>query len=433
MTLAHHDIERQVADAVPSPDQHMARVLVVATTPAITRAMMQEMAQDGGVRGLTDSATLAEVMIRNRHNWSTLDFVVFEISESPETDMDAVRELLARDDATLHCVAVTDTPITPAMTARFKDAGVAEVITVERADDMRADTENTAAATDNLFAEAPEVEPPVTAKAPPPAPNAPTNPGLPRSRRTTQGQLTVVLRARGGAGATTLAVNLAVAQAGRAECGTTALVDLDIQSGAVAMCMDLPDSAEASAFIKGTKRATRDFLDTAMVPHSSGVDVLTAPDIFAPISALDPTALEELLSVLKDRYDHVVLDMPQGIDAWINPVLSCADRVLIVTDTSLPAVKRTRRLMDLIAEEHMTLPVQVAVNQQKKPLFMSTALKECEALIGRPLTHWIPMDVKTARRASDLGVPLQTGAKRSGMARAIARLGQSIFTAPRTS
>ena len=170
-----------------------------------------------------------------------------------------------------------------------------------------------------------------------------------------------------------------------------------------------------------------------MVPHQSGVDVLTAPDIFAPLGALNAISLAALIDALKARYDHIVLDMPQAIDAWITPVLDKADRVLIVTDTSLPAVKRTRRLMDLIAEEHMTLPVDVAVNQQKKPMFMSAALRECETLIGRPFTHWIPMDAKTARRASDLGVPLQQCAKRSGMARAIARLSETIFSAPRAS
>jgi len=241
------------------------------------------------------------------------------------------------------------------------------------------------------------------------------------------GQMSVVMRARGGVGATTIAVNLAVGKAQQSQAGRVALIDLDIQNGAVALALDLPDSTEATKFVKGEATADMAFLELAMQRHSSGLDVLCAPDIFAPLTAITPEMIANLLSSLKARYDHIIIDLPQAIVDWISPVLEEASQMIMVTDMTLPSLKRAKRLCDLVGEEHMTLPVQVVVNFERRPMIASTAHKEAAHLIGLPLDHWIPADTKAARRASDMGVPLAIGAKRSSPSRAINALGNSIF------
>ena len=179
--------------------------------------------------------------------------------------------------------------------------------------------------------------------------------------------------------------------------------------------------------LKGETTADAAFLDQAMQTHSSGLDVLTAPDVFAPLTAVTAQDIGALLDLLSERYDNIVLDMPQAIVDWQEPVLARAGRVLVVTDMSVPSIKRTRRLIDLITEEHMTLPVETVVNFEKRPRFASQTHKEAARLIGRPLSHWIPQDTRAARRATDMGVPLQIGSKRSGAAKAIGSLAQSVL------
>ena len=240
-----------------------------------------------------------------------------------------------------------------------------------------------------------------------------------------------MLRARGGAGATTVAVNLAVGLASGKHAAKTALVDLDLQNGSVGLCLDLPESAAMTDFVKGDVRADATFVDTAMQTHASGLDVLTAPDVFAPLTAVSADDIAALIDMLKSRYDHIVLDMPQAVIDWLEPALARADRVLVVTDMSVPSIKRTRRLIDLITEEHMTLPIETVVNFEKRPRFPTQAHKEASRLIGRPLAHWVPDDPRVARRATDMGVPLQIGSKRSAAARAIALLAGSIAASKR--
>lgn len=412
MTIANHDLERQVAEAVTTPA--VARVLVVAHSPAVGATMLEEMQSDAAVRGTLLECTLAEAVADRATTWADLNFVVFELSNKQDEDIAAIQKINTLGDSGLHCIAMTRSILTDDQRAQLTGVGVAEIISLPaHAEQPQAPEKQIAEPQLDI------VEP---AKA------APVS--LPQEDH--RGRITVLLRARGGAGATTLAVNLAAAQAGIGGAGTVALLDLDIQNGTISLAMDLPDSAEAGALIKGELTLSPAFMDRAMVRHDSGVDVLTAPDIFAPLDALSPADVAALLSALKSRYSHIIVDMPQAVTDWTLPVLGAAAQVIVVTDTSLPSIKRTRRLIDLIGDEHMTLPVEVVVNQQKKPLRLSAALRECEALIGRPLTHWVPLDSKTARRASDLGIPLQISAKRSRMARAIAALAGCIF-APKSN
>lgn len=242
------------------------------------------------------------------------------------------------------------------------------------------------------------------------------------------GDITVFLRARGGVGASTLAVNLAAAKAAKSDAGRVALVDLDLQNGAIALMLDLPDSAMASRFARGEVAGDAAFLAEAMVRHDSGIDVLTAPDVFAPLTALSPQGVAGLIAALRARYDHIIIDMPQVVTDWMDPILEASARLLVVSDMSLPSVRRTRRLIDLIGEEHMTLPLKVVMNQEKKPVFSSDAHKEAAQLIGRPLLHWIPAEPRPVRRAMDMGKPLVLSARRSAPAKAITALCATLFS-----
>ncbi|SFE11188.1 Flp pilus assembly protein, ATPase CpaE [Sulfitobacter brevis] len=505
MTLAHHDIEKQVASAITPATQAPApartKVLIVTQDPAMAQMLQSEMASDASVTGRIHSGALASVVDVLASANHVPNVLVFQLSEDDNAALSAIR---ARHPG-MQIVAITPTDLPDADQAALRAAGVQEVLVMKVAseapvaedleeapiaaaeiekivepdepnidtdldldpeanfeDDLNAggEEENEALATvepelaetsEAVEAEAPALSKP--AKLPMPKPTPPLAPaamGIPAPAATPRtprphheqgpaplsaatrpasagGDITVLLRARGGAGATTLAVNLAVAQAKRSGEGKTALVDLDIQNGAVALLLDLPDSAEATRFLRGETATDGTFLDTAMVRHSSGVDVLTAPDVFGPLTSIRPEMVASLIDALKARYDHVILDMPQAVVDWMEPVLSKASRLLVVSDMSLLAIRRTRRLIDLIAEEHMTLPLHVVMNFQKKPVLSSAAQKEATQLIGRPLSYWIPADPKAARRASDTGAPMVLQSKRAAASKAISALGKVIF------
>ncbi|SLN46399.1 Septum site-determining protein MinD [Roseivivax jejudonensis] len=450
------------------------RVLILSPNRTVAGRIAATLATDPNISARTHKGALSDLVLAGDMDWETLDFVVFHVEGDGTADMLALRWLRhGRGDA-LRLVAVVDDGADPARRDRIRAAGADEVLGLaslgrpERpadgrprrltlgataADRAETDADGPAFPTEPavgptatpteandpatletpvaITCEAPAALPDLSDVAAPEAAHACHEGAAVRINAATgDGRLTLFLRARGGAGATTLATNLALLLAAR---GTerVAIVDLDIQNGSAGVQMDLPDSAAFGALLREGRTPDAAFLDAAMVRHDGGVDVLPAPDVMAPLSALSPAQVDALVTALKARYDHVLIDMPQAMPDWIEPVLDRASRAVVVTDTAVPSVKRAQRLIRAIAEEHMTLSVEIVVNREARPLLLSEGQKEAARLLGQPLEHWVPEDPARARRAIDRGEPLVASAPRSRPSRALGRLAAALYPAPR--
>ncbi|MGH1366986.1 MAG: AAA family ATPase [Maritimibacter sp.] len=393
-----------------------AQVILIASTPELGQVMQREMALDPEVAGEMFAGTLAQALAQSTVDWRAADFVVFE-AVLERDDLRAVRQLKALCRPSMGCIAISQTPVSETTVQRYLEAGVQDLVTVKP-----------------VSAPQPApIEAAIIAQADP-APihvmqDTPMPIAQPASHNDQAVQTAVFLRARGGAGATTLAVNMAINCAQDSPYSRTALIDLDLQNGVISLALDLQDSAQMTRFIKGEIAADAAFLDSVMQRHDSGLDVLTAPDVFAPLTALTPDMVVSLIDALKARYDHIIIDMPQAIVDWTSPVLESATNVVLVSDMSLPSLKRSKRMIDLISQEHVTLPIKTVINFEKRPMMQSAAHREAADLIGRPLDHWIPDCAKVARRAIDMGVPLSVGAKRSALAKPLKALTEAVFPA----
>ena len=369
----------------PAPD-HKTRVLLLARTPAFGARMAEMMDADPTVAGTLRMGVLADLVLQGGFDWSGVDFLVFQAQSGNQADLAALSLLAERTQGRVQSVAMFEESLSEVARQVWLDAG----------------------AVDALFV----------------APAAPPEPALPATGQVGQGQVSMVLRARGGAGASTVATNLAVALA--ASCKVV-LVDFDLQNGTIAPLLDLPDSAEFSRLVQAQAVPDAGFLDRALVAHASGLHVLAAPDVFAPMTALSASVVEALLQQLCARFDHVIVDMPQTVVDWFEPVAARAARAFVVTDTAVPSIKRARRLIEVMTEDHMTLPMVVVVNGEARPLFGRATVTEAARVLDRPLSHWIPADAKAARTARDMGVPLMIGAKRSAAARAFRAMAAAML------
>ena len=471
MTIAYSDLEDQLdaltRDGEPEVFTGQApaakvRVEIVARTWRFGTAIKVQMAQDDGVEGGLRRGTLAQILAQQGEealDWARTDFLVFEARPDTIAQDCAALQMILAQAPHVQTLAMVRGEVTPALSAAYLAAGARDVLSsapFERAENIVSEQADTAPALN-----APPVKTMPSARldegeraeavsamldpfdaAPNAAPDAAPDAALNAAYESAQAdvserishqpvtesglkfaQVTILLRARGGAGASTVATNLAISQA---RFGSVALVDLDLQNGSIGTLLDLPDSAAFTQLIKTRSQPDGAFLERAMVRHASGIDVLAAPDVFAPMTALTAEQVADLLEALRSRYDHVILDLPQAVMEWFAPVLDNATRALIVTDTSVPSIKRAKRLIEVMTEDHMTLPVTMVVNAEKRPLLQSAALKEAARLLDRPLNHWIPLDPAPMRRARDMGVPVILGAKRSGASRAMTALADAI-------
>ena len=260
---------------------------------------------------------------------------------------------------------------------------------------------------------------------------ADTTPGDAAAR---SGHIIAVAQARGGVGATTVAVNLAnslVGQRGflkKRTANTVALVDLDLQFGSVGPLLDLEEQDALHQLALDGTIPDANFLSQAMMVLQNGMSVLAAPSKFMPLDSLQPQQIAAILDNLRLRNDFVIVDLPRALGNWMEPVLRRADELVIVSDTSVPSVRHCRRLIDFFTVDNENLPVRIVINHERRPLFASGVHKEMQKALNRKLNHWLPHDPRAARSSSDRGKPLATVAPRSQLGKAISRLARQTIT-----
>lgn len=249
------------------------------------------------------------------------------------------------------------------------------------------------------------------------------------------GHVIAVSKARGGIGATTLAVNLADQLRGRkkrfgkSETRKVILVDMDLQFGAVAGFLDLPPNDALYSIARDRIEPDSVFLQQSIVTTPSGLAVLAAPDGFMPLTALHPDQVRFLINRLRKMYDFVVVDLPPAMVDWLTPILEAADHVLIVSGTSVPFVQQTRRLIDFFKDQNPSLQIEVVVGQEKKPMMRSRRHTEAAKALQTEFRHWLPPDAKVAEDAMDRGRPLSETASTASLTKEIGQIAADLLKA----
>ncbi len=144
-----------------------------------------------------------------------------------------------------------------------------------------------------------------------------------------------------------------------------------------------------------------------------------------PLQAINAKQNDALVDALRKTHDYVVIDLPRALVDWIEPVVSNADEIIIVSDTSVPSVRATRRLMDFYLADNPGLSIEVVINHEKRPMMQPAHHKEAARVLEKKFEHWLPHDPKAARSAVDFGKPLSEVATRSDLLKGIANLARA--------
>ena len=331
--------------------------------------------------------------------------VLARLAEPTEDDLAGIERLAGSDKRSAGMIVISDADMPLSMARRLMQAGVAEVLPAP------ADAADLRSAVQRLSR-------PVQL------------PALWSGKR--PGRVLTVTRARGGIGATTVAVNLASALARRkgrfrkAEGASVALVDLDLQFGAVATFLDLPARDTLYDLAAEGRIPDARHLDEEMETTSEGLRVLTAPARFMPLDAVSGAQIGAILEALRENYDYVVVDLPHSLVDWVQAVIDRSDQVLLVTDSTVPSIRQSKRLIDFFQEESPGTPFEIVINHESKPMMRAKHHTQAAKLLGRSFDTWLPADPKIARAAVDQGVPLTATGRRSALAKSILRLAQRI-------
>lgn len=232
--------------------------------------------------------------------------------------------------------------------------------------------------------------------------------------------------AHGGGGASLLAVNTATALA-RQHGARVALLDFDLQFGKVAHLLDLKPQAHVLDALRDAHRLDQVFLRALMCEHASGVQVLAAPPHLMPLEV--PTgAVRRLIETAAANYDVVLLDLPRVVTEWTLDAMAQSDKVLLVAQNSLGAVRDTRRLLDFLAgHSDLRRDSLEVVNNRAMSRLASTSVEQMKKALGVLRLHRIRNDYAAALSAEDQGVPLHDVAPQSPLTQDSGRLAEHIW------
>ncbi|MGH6907146.1 MAG: AAA family ATPase, partial [Aestuariivirga sp.] len=115
--------------------------------------------------------------------------------------------------------------------------------------------------------------------------------------------------ARGGVGATTMALHAALIQArSAAPAVTTCLIDLDLASGSCADYLDLQANWQIDELIADPARLDGHMLDTMTATHAAGVAVLSAHRKYGEKFSFSEDIVTRTLDLATQKYQNLVVD-----------------------------------------------------------------------------------------------------------------------------
>jgi pilus assembly protein CpaE len=259
----------------------------------------------------------------------------------------------------------------------------------------------------------------------------------------TQGRAIAFMKSHGGAGATTLAVQTAHNLRGggtgngrkRArKKSKVCLIDLDLQCGNAAVYLDLNPKLSILDLVGSPERLDASLLQNVMTHHDSGLEVLAAPREMVPLDAVPVEVAARLVSLARDSYEFVVLNLPEVWMSWTSPVLEKCDAAALVTQMAVAPLHQTRRRLDTFGNEGLdAVRLAIVANRFTKPGMFGSGLRlaEAEKCLGRRIDHFVRSDYKAVSEALNQGLPLSEAAARSGATRDMARLAANLSSLSR--
>lgn len=242
--------------------------------------------------------------------------------------------------------------------------------------------------------------------------------GLPK------GKIVTVYSPKGGAGCTTLAVNLALTL--HNEDTRVVLVDANLQFGDVAVFMNEQGKNTIADLAPRADELDPEIVEEVMLKHAaSGMHILAAPSKPEYAEKISSGQFGRVLEYLVQIYAYVVVDTASLLTDVTLAAIDVSDLVVLVTTQDIPSIKNCRLFLDL----SQTLGIErerilFVMNRYDKRINI-TPERVAENL-KQEVSSVIPLDEGTVMKAVNRGVPFVLESKNQPASRGIFTLAESV-------
>src|SRR5262249_17280988 len=181
-------------------------------------------------------------------------------------------------------------------------------------------------------------------------------------RSSVRGKVFSVVNAKGGCGATTIAVNLALAM--QSAQGQTALVDL-APLGHAALHLNLRPSFTTYDAVRNLHRLDSSLLESFTTRHSGGLQLLAGASSPAETQPT-PAELARLFDLLSAYFQVVVVDLSTRMDAVSRLICDVSETVMVIAGTDVASLWSAARIQQFLGENNGRDRLRLVLNRFRK-------------------------------------------------------------------
>jgi pilus assembly protein CpaE len=227
-----------------------------------------------------------------------------------------------------------------------------------------------------------------------------------------------VLGARGGVGATTLAVTLAAMLGTRLQ-EDVLLIDFDLHYGSMMLALDLEAIDALREALDQPDRIDALFIQQVAQKKSDYLYAIGAEEPPGGGFQARPHAAADFLRSVHRRFRWIVADVPRGDPVIQRQAIEASTDLVLVTDLSLPGVRDAMRLQQLAHDVAPSARIHLVTSSIIDPRRSAVKVADLERTLKRKVDCQIPADVPSALAAVNVGKPLSEAAPNSPIVKAL--------------
>jgi pilus assembly protein CpaE len=241
----------------------------------------------------------------------------------------------------------------------------------------------------------------------------------------TRGRIVALTGHKGGAGATTVAINLAAALA-ELQAGPVALVDLGRPFPDIGNFLDQEAPYGIGDLIQNLNNLDQAFIQKIMVPYDNNLAILHGVSVKNQDS-LDWEALDRVFVNLRTMYKWIIVDLSHWIDEFFAKVIEEADLALVLTELTVPDLRNLGHIWRVFREMSVGQKdkIKIVINRHHSANGLSA--RDLEHLIQKKVYFTLPSDYQALMEAVNQGVPLAKVAPRSKLCRSLQDLARELL------
>jgi pilus assembly protein CpaE len=238
-----------------------------------------------------------------------------------------------------------------------------------------------------------------------------------------KGKMIVCYSPKGGAGKTTIAINLATLLRRRGH--SVALMDGVMQFGSIRYALQAPAAARSIVDLP-TGQGMRTSLSEVLWEGPSGVAVLLAPVRPEEAELVSAPDVATAMQLLAEDHDYVVVDAGSRLADETLALLDAADVILLVVTYMQASVANTRAAVDTFEALGYKgqKPILLVVNQSDSAAGMSKG--GIEHTLNLPVVAEIPTDLKLVSESLNKQQPFVLTSPNAPISKAIDALANTL-------